>query len=364
MRVPAGKDRLLTIRGSISRRGEHRFFGDVTESSIRATWFGEAVLVGKAGRHTWLIGGALQQDRFNDRELPAFNYAFTTPGILGQDEIDLSSKLTLGLSARIDRHSEFGTFASPRVSLLYKPLPGWTARASAGTGFFAPTPFIEETEETGLSRVRPLRGLEAERARSASFDASWTRSTVEIVATVFGSHVRNPLERRPLERGGIEIVNATGPIRTWGTEFLARYRVEDLLILVTHAYTCSTEENPEAAGRRDVPLTPRNAVSFNALWENERRGRIGIEAYYTTRQSLEDNPYRSTGRGYFLFGLLMERRFGPARLFVNLENLGNIRQTRYDPLVRRVRAPDGRWTVDAWAPLDGRVINGGVRFTF
>jgi len=25
---------------------------------------------------------------------------------------------------------------------------------------------------------------------------------------------------------------------------------------------------------------------------------------------------------------------------------------------------DGRWTVDAWAPLDGRVINGGVRFVF
>jgi outer membrane receptor for ferrienterochelin and colicins len=36
----------------------------------------------------------------------------------------------------------------------------------------------------------------------------------------------------------------------------------------------------------------------------------------------------------------------------------------------QIRAPvptreaDGRWTVDAWAPLDGRVINGGARFTF
>ena len=25
---------------------------------------------------------------------------------------------------------------------------------------------------------------------------------------------------------------------------------------------------------------------------------------------------------------------------------------------------DGRWTVDAWAPLDGRVINEGVRLAF
>ena len=30
------------------------------------------------------------------------------------------------------------------------------------------------------------------------------------------------------------------------------------------------------------------------------------------------------------------------------------------PAARR----DGRWTVDAWAPLDGRVINGGLRVAF
>jgi hypothetical protein len=28
------------------------------------------------------------------------------------------------------------------------------------------------------------------------------------------------------------------------------------------------------------------------------------------------------------------------------------------------RGVDGRWTVDAWAPLEGRVINGGRRWRF
>ena len=36
----------------------------------------------------------------------------------------------------------------------------------------------------------------------------------------------------------------------------------------------------------------------------------------------------------------------------------------WDPLPRPSRNVDGRWTVDAWAPLDGRVINGGLRFQF
>jgi hypothetical protein len=55
-----------------------------------------------------------------------------------------------------------------------------------------------------------------------------------------------------------------------------------------------------------------------------------------------------------LFGGLVERRFGRVRLFVNAENLGGVRQTRFDPLRPSVQAADGRWTVDAWAPLDGR----------
>ena len=52
------------------------------------------------------------------------------------------------------------------------------------------------------------------------------------------------------------------------------------------------------------------------------------------------------------------------RLFLNLENLSNVRQTKWDSLLRPSRGVDGRWTVDAWAPLDGRVINGGVRLVF
>jgi len=91
---------------------------------------------------------------------------------------------------------------------------------------------------------------------------------------------------------------------------------------------------------------------------------VGLECYFIGRQPLEENPYRQVARSYALFGALLQKRVGAALLFVNLENLGNIRQTRYDPLVRPSPGPDGRWTVDAWAPLDGRVINGGVRLFF
>lgn len=86
--------------------------------------------------------------------------------------------------------------------------------------------------------------------------------------------------------------------------------------------------------------------------------------YYTGTQRLADNPYRAESVPYSVVGLLASRRLGRALLFINGENLTDVRQTRWDPLLLPSRGIDGRWTVDAWAPLDGRVINGGVRFTF
>jgi iron complex outermembrane receptor protein len=100
------------------------------------------------------------------------------------------------------------------------------------------------------------------------------------------------------------------------------------------------------------------------MWEREGVGRIGAEVYYTGTQQLEEDPYRSGSEPYVVVGLLAERQWGRVRLFVNGENLGGVRQTHWDPLIRPTRAPDGRWTVDAWAPLEGRTINGGVRVGF
>jgi outer membrane receptor for ferrienterochelin and colicins len=363
-RFAFGPGLLLSVRGSFGWRRERRLFGDVLERGDRSAGFGEAVIGQTAGRHTWVVGAAAQVDSYRARDLPAFDYTFTTPALFAQDEVRLGSKGVVGLSARVDRHSEYGTLASPRLSLLYRPAEGWTTRLSAGTGFFAPTPFLEETEETGLSRLLPLSGLEAERAQSASADVGWKKGRFEVNGTVFASRVEHAAQRRQVEPGTFAVVNADLPVRTWGLELLARYRVEGFLLLLTHSYTSSTEEDPEAPGaRRDVPLTPANVSSLNAIWDRGTWS-VGVEAYYVGRQPLDDNPYRTVSRKHVLFGALVQKRFGRVHAFLNVENAGNVRQTRWDPLLLPARAADGRWTVDAWAPLDGFVANGGVRVSF
>jgi outer membrane receptor for ferrienterochelin and colicins len=356
--------RLASIRGSFVRTDQDRTSGAVRERGTRDTAFLEASLSGASGRHTWVAGAAFQRDAYDARELPQFDYGFSAPAVFAQDEIAWSPRLVLALSARADFHSEYGTILSPRASLLVRPNADLTIRISGGGGAFAPTPFNEETEANGLSRLSPLSGLEAERAMSVSSDVAYHAGPFDLSATVFGSVVRHPTQLGSLGPSAVGFVNATAATHTWGTELLAGYRRGDFAAFFTHAFTRSTEWDVDAQARREVPLTPRHTASLNVIYDDPRWGRFGIEAYYVGRQPLEDDPYLDSGRPYFLFGALAQRTIGRLRLFVNVENMFDVRQTRDAPLLRPARAPDGSWSVDAWAPLDGRVLNGGVRVVF
>jgi outer membrane receptor for ferrienterochelin and colicins len=358
-----GRSRLLSVRASAMGQRHRHGFGDVIERDVHGTGFGEATLGGADAGHTWLLGSAIQLDRYDARDVSGFDYVYTIPALFVQDEYAPADWLVVSGSARVDGHSEFGAFFNPRLSVLIRP-GEWNARVSAGTGYFVPTPFTEETEAIGLSRLLPLGDLAVERARSVSLDVGRNMGPVELNATAFGSLIRDAFQLRFVPSAGrSELVNAEGDTRTWGTELLARYDREPFHLTGSYTFIRATETSPEATGRREVPLTPRHAVGLVGMWEAEGKGRAGLEVYYTGRQQLEENPYRDVSRPYVLIGALVERRVGGARVFVNAENLLGVRQTAFDPLVLPGRSDKGRWTTDVWAPLEGRVVNAGVRWT-
>lgn len=364
VRYPMSDFGFLQFRASGMTQDHRHGFGDEVDEDRHGTLFGETTLTGASGRHTWVVGAAVHREVYRSETFPDFDYTFTVPGLFVQDEIGFSSELRASASLRWDAHSEYGSHLSPRVSTLYRPGP-WTARISVGGGFFAPTPFVEEIEAAGLSRLAPVEGLRAERAWTASVDVGRTIRDVELNATLFGSRVEDAVHLLPVDDGveatGVRLANVEGETRTMGTELLVRYRWEDLTLTGSYVFVRSTEPDPTASRRRDVPLTPRHTAGLVAMWEDHDHGLVGVEAYYTGRQVLDGSPYRDEGRPQVHLGILGELRRGVYSVFLNAENLLNVRQTRYDPLVRDQRASDGRWTVDAWAPLEGFTLNGGVR---
>jgi outer membrane receptor for ferrienterochelin and colicins len=350
---------VLTARASAAWRHYNHRFGDVVERDERQSVFSELALRGASGRHTWVAGVAYERDDYNPKDVPRFAYTYDVPGLFAQDDVDLTSWMSVSAGARVDSHSEYGTFVSPRVAALFRR-GAWTSRVSAGRGFFASTPLTEETEAAGLSRLSIVTPLEAERGTSGSVDLTRSFAVGSFTATVFGSRITDPVA---VERSDAYVLfNREEATTNAGVELLATIRRGPYVATSTYAYVRSREHG--ADGARDAELTPRHSAGLVGMWEAEDTGRVGLEFYYTGTQRLEVNPYRSESRPYLVMGLLAERRLGPARVFINAENITNVRQTRWDPLTRPTRGVDGRWTVDAWAPLDGRVLNGGLRIGF
>lgn len=341
------------------QRHDHRF-GENRERDRHLTLFGEVTVRGASGRHTWVAGAAIEREAYRATGLPRFDFTYTVPGVFLQDDVRVTGWLSLSASARLDHHSEYGSFASPRVSALARS-GAWNARLSAGTGFFGPSPLTEETEAAGLTRLRVPVALRAEEGRSASFDVGRTDGPLSYTATIFASRISHPIHTG-LDPRGLVLTNLQDSTTNTGMELLGTLRHAPFALAATYTYVRSRES---ADGLSDeVPLTPGHSAGVVGMWEREDVGRVGVEWYYTGVQRLDENPYRVSSEPYASVGLLAEKQFGRIRLFVNGENLTGVRQTRWDPLLRPDRAPDGRWTVDAWAPLDGRTVNDGVRLMF
>jgi iron complex outermembrane receptor protein len=353
----------LALRASAMRQDHLHRFGAVVEDDRHTSLFTEASLAGESGATAWVAGAAFQSDGFRSDTFPAFDYTYDVPGLFAQIEQQASPDLTLAASGRVDFHDTFGTQFSPRLSALYRP-GRWTIRASFGQGFFAPTPFVDEIDAAGLSRLEPLGDLEAETASTASLDVGYAKGPWEANLTLFGSNIDNATRLEVIAPNRVQLVNINGTTRLRGSEVLLRWRQDGFTVTGSYVFVDSSEPDPSAIGRRQQPLTPRHTAGLIGMWEEHGKGRIGIEAYYTGRQLLGDNPFRTRSRPYLHLGVLGEISLGRFSLFANAENLLNVRQSRTDPLLRPQRAPSGQWTVDAWAPLEGFVLNAGVRLRF
>ncbi len=117
------------------------------------------------------------------------------PACSSQDDVAIAPWLSLSGSARLDHHSEYGTFVSPRVSALLRS-GAWNSRVSFGTGFYGPSALTEETEAAGLTRLSMPSPLGAENGRSASFDITRSAGPLSTTMTLFMSRVHRSAQSR------------------------------------------------------------------------------------------------------------------------------------------------------------------------
>jgi outer membrane receptor protein involved in Fe transport len=364
-RLPLPDSGNLSVRLALSSNWRRRLFGALPSEDDRvSTGFVELTRLSMGARGAILLGASLQLDHYRNDLNGSYDHRWLTPSLFVTTERDVGP-LTLSASVRGDVHPEAGVRLTERVAILGRPSRDWSIRASAGTGFAAPTASTEETEPIGLRAIRPGAELEPERSFAAMLDLNGQVAGAELLVTVYGSFISDPIRLSNAGDGSNDgiLANSNGITRVGGLEAAARWGFgTGGKLLLTYGFSQGSRLDPESGAREPMPLLPRHRLGADLMYERPGTYRFGIEGIWYGRQSLDDNPYRTVSKPYLYLMAIAMRQFGRLEAVVNFENLLNVRQTDTNPLTRPTPTTGGRWTTDVWAPLEGFMANVAVRF--
>ena len=110
---------VLTARLAASSQHHSHVYGEILERDRHDMLFGEVSARGTSGRHTWVLGAAVERDGYCPQDVPRFGYMYLTPGVFAQDDVTITPWLSVSASARVDFHNRYDTFFSPRLATLF-----------------------------------------------------------------------------------------------------------------------------------------------------------------------------------------------------------------------------------------------------
>ena len=361
----------LVVRGSLTREWRTRWYGDTRERDRRNTIFTDVAVTRTLGPNVLTGGMGFERDQFNALDTREWSYRYTTPALYAEDTWTPDHRLGITTGARLDLHSEFGDFVSPRATLVVRPSDTWTAHLSASSGVYAPTPLTDETLGFGLDHVRPTT-REAEHATGWVLDVDNVRDDLELRGSAYRTIINHPLILRT--RGEeLELVNADESAHTQGIDVSARYRIERMHFAATYSYIdAARPEIGEIVGEdfafdttmhRTMPLNPRHSARFDANYERPNDRVLGLEVAFVGPQTLSDTLATTTS-AYVTLDARFEKHVRSAILFVHGQNLTGTHQRQFLPVLLSASSPAGQWSGDAWAPLGGPAVNVGMRLKY
>ncbi len=330
---------------------------------LQQSTFSEATFSTRNEKTDWVIGANLLTDQFSEDKQTNHNlrnHSYSTGGVFVQHSWTHSSMFAIETGLRGDYVKQYGFELLPRISIMLKPAPNLTLRLGSGLGYKTPTVFNEESEKIQFQRILPINEniTQNERSAGTNLDINYRIHIGEVAVAInqllFYTRLNKPLVLTINGLGDQQFQNAVGYMDTKGMETNLRFSYRDLKFFMGYTYAdVNTNYNNT---KNWFPLTARHRLNNVLMYEKEEKLKIGLEAYFFSPQQLSDN---TKGKSYWIFGLMAERSWEKFSIFVNLENFGDTRQTKFGPIYSGpINNPVFK---DIYAPVDGFVANGGIK---
>ena len=360
-----GESQKLTLRNSVSYYDRSIGLPNYLFSGVQVSTYSEANYSISGEKADWVLGVNFLTDNFEEDQNSAAarrSYNYNTIGGFAQNTWSLSEKFSIESGIRGDYHNEYGFFFLPRISGLWKINEHFSTRLGGGLGYKAPSVFTEDAERIQFRNVLPLDvdNTKAERSYGANYDVNYRTSLFDgnvgfsINHMFFYTHIDDPILLAAASGGDLAYVQPSGNLDTKGMETNAKITYNDFKLFI--GYTLADVHQHMGTASNTYPLVSKHRINNVLMYEVEDQWKIGLEAYYFSKQKLNDG---AIGKSYWTTGFMAEKLWERFSIFINFENFGDIRQTKFDSIYTGdITNPVFR---DIYAPVDGFVMNGGIK---
>ncbi|PXY40923.1 hypothetical protein DMB65_10125 [Flavobacterium cheongpyeongense] len=354
----------LTFKNSFNNFSRVITIPDYVFDGLQNSTFSEITYSHNGEISEWVTGANLYTDKFTENSTSVFplrDYNQITYGAFVQNTLKAKEWLDIETGLRGDYVIDYGFSLLPRISALFKINPKLTSRIGGGLGYKTPTIFTEESERIQYQNVLPINSdfNKLEKSYGANFDVNYKTNITEDISLslnqlFFYTNVDNPLILTSLPNNIYQFVNVDGYLDTKGAETNVKLGYKDFKLFLGYTYTDASIDNNGI--KSENPLTAKHRLNNVLMYEVEDKWKAGLEAYYYSPQKLNDG---TTGREYWIFGFMVEKLWENFSLYANFENFTDTRQTKFGSIYSGpISNPVFK---DIYAPLDGFVVNAGIK---
>jgi outer membrane receptor for ferrienterochelin and colicins len=322
----------------------------------------------------WIAGLNEWTDSFSEIRTSFFlnrNYRQVTLGAFLQNNLKITDRFITESGIRADyltlkspyyRDKSY-TVILPHLSMMFKFTSNLTSRLGGGLGYKAPGIFDEEAEKQGFRNVMPINLNKSKPEKSVGINVDinykktlFNRLSISINQLFFYTRINEPLVANSamLAHDTLDYENIIGNICSKGLETNIKLRFDHYSVYIGYTFI-NAEKNYNSITTRNL-LTAHHRLYFTPMYEIENKIRIGFEVFYVSPQLLSSGE---TSRAYWLMGFSVEKYFKHFSLFLNLENIPDSRQSRWQPMYSG--SMQNPRFAEIWAPTDGFIFNGGIR---
>ncbi len=359
-RTKLNESATIEIKNSINYFNRDLIIPTFNFKGTQVNSFTEASYNTSSNRTDWIVGANLYTTDFDeDTVINERDQSDTTVGAFVNNVYDISDRFILETGFRTDFTADWGMFALPRFSLLYKSKGAFTSRLGGGLGYKVPDIFTEDAERVNFQNVLAINKdqLDAETSYGLNLDFDYKFAvTDEINGSInqlfYLTAIEDGLILNSTPNGFLEYNNASDLTLSRGAETNIKFSYHDFKWFLNYAFIDTQlnylDNNPQ------IPLTARHSAGSVVMYETPE-WRLGLETYYWGEQLLFNGTETTD---FITMGFLAMRNFEWGNIFVNFENFTNQRQDQFSPTVQ---VNNGVPTFnELYAPNDGFILSAGI----